>query len=57
TTSSIRSSLPSQQKITKKTKLDTPSTSSKPDSNVPLDGYSIIQNQMLFALICKTNCE
>ncbi|CAF1680898.1 unnamed protein product, partial [Rotaria magnacalcarata] len=57
TTSSIRSSLPSQQKITKKTKLDTPSTSSKPDSNVPLDGYSTIQSQMLFALICKTNCE
>ncbi|CAF3595071.1 unnamed protein product, partial [Rotaria socialis] len=37
--------------------IHTPSTSSKPDSNVPLDGYSIIQNQMLFALICKTNCE
>ncbi|CAF4668239.1 unnamed protein product, partial [Rotaria sp. Silwood2] len=57
TTSSIRSSLPSQQKITKKTKLDIASTSSKSDSNVPLDGYSIIQNQMLFAFVCKTNCE
>ncbi|CAF4758476.1 unnamed protein product, partial [Rotaria sp. Silwood2] len=51
TTSSTRSSLPSQQKIKKQTKLDIISTSSKSDSNVPLDEYSIIQNQVLFSLI------
>ena len=57
TTSSIHSSLPSQQKIKKKTKLDISSAPSKSDSNVPLDGYSIIQNQALFSFMCNTNCK
>ncbi|CAF3884014.1 unnamed protein product, partial [Rotaria sp. Silwood1] len=57
TTSSTRSSLPSQQKIKNKTKLDITSTSSKSYSKVPLDRYSIIQNQVLLSLIFKTNCE
>ncbi|CAF1612010.1 unnamed protein product [Rotaria sp. Silwood1] len=57
TTSSTRSSLPSQQKIKKKTKLDITSTSSKSYSKVPLDRYSIIQTQVLLSLIFKTNCE
>ncbi|CAF3486716.1 unnamed protein product [Rotaria sp. Silwood1] len=54
-TSSKRSSLPSQQKIMKRTKLNITSTSA--NSNVPMDGYTILQNQVLFTLMCKTNCE
>ena len=53
-TSSKRSSLPSQQKITKKIKLDI--TAASPNSNMPMDGYSIVQNQALFSLMCQTNC-
>jgi hypothetical protein len=58
-TSSKRSSLPSQQKITKRTKLDITSTSANSNSNsdLPMDGYTILQNQILFTLMCKTNCE
>ncbi|CAF4243315.1 unnamed protein product, partial [Rotaria sordida] len=56
-TSSKRSPLPSQQKIMKRTKLDITSTSANPNSNVPMDGYTILQNQVLFTLMCKTNCE
>ncbi|CAF1077732.1 unnamed protein product [Rotaria sordida] len=56
-TSSKRSSLPSQQKITKRTKLDITSTSANSNSNLPMDGYTILQNQLLFTLMCKTNCE
>jgi hypothetical protein len=52
-TSSKRSSLPSQQKITKRIKLDTTSTS---NSNVPMNGYTIVQNQVLFCLMSKTRC-
>ena len=57
TTTSKRSSLPSQQKITKRMKLDIPSTSSNSTSNVPMDGYTIVENQVLFSLMCKTNCQ
>ncbi|CAF5132496.1 unnamed protein product, partial [Rotaria sp. Silwood1] len=56
-TSSKRSSLPSRQKITKRIKLDITSTSANSNSNVPMDGYTILQNQMLFSLMCKTNCQ
>ncbi|CAF3053373.1 unnamed protein product, partial [Rotaria sp. Silwood2] len=56
-TSSKRSSLPSKQKITKRIKLDITSTSANSNSNVPMDGYTILQNQVLFTLMCKTNCE
>ena len=58
-TSLKRSSLPSQQKITKRMKLDTTSTSlnSNSNSNVPMDGYTIVQNQILSSLMSKTNCE
>ncbi|CAF4076827.1 unnamed protein product, partial [Rotaria sordida] len=56
-TSSKRSSLPSHQKITKRTKLDITSTPANSNSNVPMDGYTILQNQVLFTLMCKTNCE
>ncbi|CAF1527763.1 unnamed protein product, partial [Rotaria sordida] len=56
-TSSKRSPLPSQQKIMKRTKLDITSTSANSNSNVPMDGYTILQNQVLFILMCKTNCE
>ncbi|CAF2788287.1 unnamed protein product [Rotaria sp. Silwood2] len=38
-------------------KLDITSIPSKSDSNVPMDGCSIIQNQVLFSLMCNTNCE
>lgn len=51
-----RSSYASQQKITKKRKLDITSTSLNSDSNVPIDGYTIMQNQMLFSLMSKTHC-
>jgi ribosomal protein L44E len=54
-TSLKRPSYASEQKITKKTKLDITSTSS--NSNVPIDGYTILQNQMLFSLMSKTNCQ
>ena len=53
--SSKRSSLPSQSKITKRIKLDITSTSG--NSKLPMDGYTILQNQILFILMCKTNCE
>ncbi|CAF4197707.1 unnamed protein product [Rotaria sordida] len=56
-TSSKRSSLPSQQKITKRIKLDITPTSSNSNSNVPLDGYTIVQNPVLFSLMCQTNCR
>ncbi|CAF1518925.1 unnamed protein product, partial [Rotaria sordida] len=56
-TSSKHSSLPSQHKIMKRTKLDITSTLSNSDSNMPMDGYTILQNQVLFTLMCKTNCE
>ena len=56
-TSLKRSSYASQQKITKKTKLDITSTSLNSNSNVPMDGYTIVQNQILFSLMSKTNCE
>ncbi|CAF1397726.1 unnamed protein product [Rotaria sordida] len=45
-TSSKRSSLPSRQKITKRIKLDITSTSENSNSNVPMNGYTILQNQM-----------
>ncbi|CAF1352682.1 unnamed protein product [Rotaria sordida] len=54
---SSKRSLPSRQKITKRTKLDITSTSANSNSNVPMDGYTILQNQVLFTLMCKTNCE
>jgi hypothetical protein len=50
-----RSSLPSHEKIAKRMKSDVSLTSS--NSNVPMDGYTIIQNQVLFSLMGKTNCE
>ncbi|CAF2822948.1 unnamed protein product [Rotaria sp. Silwood2] len=56
-TSLKRLSLPSQQKITKRTKLDITSTSSNSTSNVSMDGCTTLQNQVLFSLMCKTNCE
>ena len=37
--------------------MNVTSTTSKSDSNIPMDGYTIIQNQMLYSLMCKTNCE
>ncbi|CAF1333744.1 unnamed protein product [Rotaria sordida] len=46
-TSSKHSSLPSQQKIMKRTKLDITSTSSNSDSNIPMDDYTILQNHDL----------
>ncbi|CAF4080776.1 unnamed protein product [Rotaria sordida] len=54
---SSKRSLPSRQKITKRKKLDITSTSANSNSNVPMDGYTILQNQVLFTLMCKTNCE
>ncbi|CAF1154630.1 unnamed protein product [Rotaria sordida] len=56
-TSSKHSSFPSRQKITKRIKLDITSTSENSNSNVPMNGYTILQNQMLFSLMCKTNCQ
>ncbi|CAF1660373.1 unnamed protein product, partial [Adineta ricciae] len=56
-TSLKRSSSASQQKIIKKKKLDLSSTSSNSNINIPMDGYTIIQNQILFSLMSKTNCE
>ncbi|CAF4350274.1 unnamed protein product, partial [Rotaria sp. Silwood2] len=50
-----RSSLPSHEKITKRVKSDVSLTSSS--SNVPMDSYTILQNQVLFSLMSKTNCE
>ena len=49
------SSLPSHEKITKRVKSDVSLTSS--NSNVPMDGYTILQNQVLFSLMSKTSCE
>ncbi|CAF4782614.1 unnamed protein product, partial [Rotaria sp. Silwood2] len=46
-TGSTRLSLPSQQKITRQSKMNITLTSSQFDSNIPMDGYTIIQNQML----------
>jgi hypothetical protein len=37
--------------------LDITSTSVNSNSNVPMDGYTILQNQVLFTLMCKTKCE
>ncbi|CAF4183851.1 unnamed protein product [Rotaria sordida] len=58
-TSLKRASLPSHKKITKRIKLDITSTSanSYSNSNIPMDGYTILQNQVLFTLMCKANCE
>ena len=49
------SSLPSHEKITKRMQLDISLTSS--NSNVPMDGYTILQNQVLFPLMNKTSGE
>ena len=48
-------SLPSHEKITKRVKLDVSLTPS--NSNVPMDGYTILENQVLFSLMSKTSCE
>ncbi|CAF1415536.1 unnamed protein product [Adineta steineri] len=50
-----RSSLPLHEKIRKRIKSDVSLESV--DSNVPMNGYTILQNQVLFSLMGKTNCE
>ena len=57
TTSSTSPLLPSKQKITTYTKQNRALKASESYSNTPMDGYTIIQNQILYSLMCQTKCQ
>lgn len=57
TTSSTDLSLPSRQKLPKQPTQNRTAISSASYSNTPMDGYTIVQNQVLYSLMCKTKCE
>ncbi|CAF1192615.1 unnamed protein product [Rotaria magnacalcarata] len=57
TASSIRQSLPSKEKIEKNKKINDVPNQTRSDVNVPMDGYTIIQNQILHSLMRQTKCQ
>ena len=51
TAASILPSLPSKEKIEKNKKMNDVPNQTRPDVNIPMDGYTIIQNQILHTLM------
>ncbi|CAM4845959.1 unnamed protein product [Rotaria magnacalcarata] len=57
TASSVRQSLPSKEKIEKNKKINDVPNQTRSDENLPMDGYTIIQNQILHSLMRRTKCQ
>ena len=57
TATSVRQSLPSKEKLEKNKKINDVPNQTRSDENLPMDGYTIIQNQILYSLMRQTKCQ